>query len=144
MEAAFNNEIKSKKGHTSCFEIVTFKSVSVVDGNKLNSIVKLDPQHPIFVGHFPGNPILPGVILIEMLKDIVERSLGTDLMLCSASSIKFLYLIDPRQENVFSADVLTKPAGNAMVVDAIFHWGTHICFKFSGEFIALSQMNNGK
>ena len=36
------------------------------DGSVL-SIVKLNPQCSVYEGHFPGNPVVPGVILCEIM-----------------------------------------------------------------------------
>jgi 3-hydroxymyristoyl/3-hydroxydecanoyl-(acyl carrier protein) dehydratase len=33
-------------------------------------------DHPAFVGHFPGHPVLPGVVLLAQVLAGVERCLG--------------------------------------------------------------------
>ena len=36
-------------------------------GQRIHAQTWFDPNDPIFAGHFPGNPIVPGVILTEAL-----------------------------------------------------------------------------
>jgi len=36
------------------------------DAGILNSRIALNKDHPVFEGHFPGNPILPGVCTVKM------------------------------------------------------------------------------
>lgn len=57
--------------------------------------VKLDATHEIFEGHFPGQPILPGVCLLEMVKEILITIRNKPLQLKSAATIKYLKLVDP-------------------------------------------------
>ena len=40
--------------------------VTAFDGTTIEAETVADPDWPLFAGHFPGRPILPGVILIEM------------------------------------------------------------------------------
>ena len=46
------------------------KDVKDVIGGKVLGHYYTNPEHPIFAGHFPGNPILPGVIQIEMMAQV--------------------------------------------------------------------------
>ncbi len=36
----------------------------------------IDPDHPSLPGHFPGRPIVPGVVLLERVLEAIEREHG--------------------------------------------------------------------
>ena len=46
------------------------------DHNKLITRIKLNKDHDIYNGHFPNNPITPGVIIIQIIKEILEEKVG--------------------------------------------------------------------
>jgi len=52
-------------------------------------------DHPAFAGHFPDNPILPGVVLLDAALHELERACGLDLTACRLASAKFLSLVRP-------------------------------------------------
>jgi 3-hydroxymyristoyl/3-hydroxydecanoyl-(acyl carrier protein) dehydratase len=33
-------------------------------------------DHPVFAGHFPGHPIVPGVLLLDWAQSVIEAQLG--------------------------------------------------------------------
>ncbi len=51
--------------------------------------------HAAFAGHFPGNPILPGVVLLDAVLNGLEHACGLDLRACRLASAKFLGLVRP-------------------------------------------------
>lgn len=57
--------------------------------------VRLNPDHEIFEGHFPGNPVTPGACMIQMVKELTEGILGYKLRMKQASNVKFMALINP-------------------------------------------------
>lgn len=57
--------------------------------------VQLDKDHEIFKGHFPGNPVMPGVCMIQIIKELTEEATGKDLFLSVATNIKFMAIINP-------------------------------------------------
>jgi len=57
--------------------------------------VTTEPQSPWFSGHFPGDPVLPGIAQLKMVADIVARALAQDLVLVELTRIKFKKLIRP-------------------------------------------------
>ena len=38
-----------------------------------------DDDHPVFPGHFPGRPIVPGVMLLDRVQRIIESKTGISL-----------------------------------------------------------------
>jgi 3-hydroxyacyl-[acyl-carrier-protein] dehydratase len=67
-------------------------------------------DHPAFVGHFPGTPILPGVVLLDLALQIIADSSGIALDLCEISSVKFLSPARPGDELLIQHSVTANGA----------------------------------
>ena len=72
--------------------------------------VRLFPDHVVYKGHFPGYPVTPGVIFIQMIHELIEHSLGKAIRLVEISNCKFLKIVNPEKESslVITADVALK------------------------------------
>lgn len=57
--------------------------------------VKIPHDHPCFPGHFPGQPILPGVLLLERVMAFAQASLVQPLERCTLYNVKFLASVVP-------------------------------------------------
>jgi 3-hydroxymyristoyl/3-hydroxydecanoyl-(acyl carrier protein) dehydratase len=53
------------------------------------------PDHPAFAGHFPGRPILPGVVLLDAALQRLEADGHIDLANCRVNSVKFQGIVEP-------------------------------------------------
>ena len=52
-------------------------------------------DHPAFAGHFPGTPIVPGVLLLAEALHAIGLQMGADLSVCHINSVKFLSPVRP-------------------------------------------------
>jgi len=53
------------------------------------------PDHPASQGHFPGNPIIPGAVLLSETLKAIEAGLGASLVPFQIRSAKFLHPTRP-------------------------------------------------
>ena len=105
------------------------------DGSKFTVIIELNPSHKIFNGHFPGNPILPGVCVVQILKEILMYQSDNKLILNYASSIKYLSYINPVVNSIINIDVELKEAGDGNIFCiAILYFESVVFCRFKGEF----------
>ena len=54
----------------------------------------VDPTHPSLPGHFPGDPIVPGVVLLDRVVDAIEAAHGP-LRRLRLPQVKFLQPLRP-------------------------------------------------
>ena len=59
--------------------------------------IKMDASHFIYQAHFPGEPITPGVCIIQIAKELLELHLNQPLQICTVKNVKFLHVISPAE-----------------------------------------------
>ena len=96
----------------------------------------INSNHKIFEGHFPGQPVVPGVCQMQMIKEIIEEVIGKETNLVKASDLKFLAVINPRENNLVHASIKlnTEESGAINVTASIFK-DELVHFKIKGTFI---------
>jgi len=57
--------------------------------------VKLNPDHAIYKSHFPGQPVLPGVCMLQIIKECAQRLIDKKLQYTQILQCKFLRFVDP-------------------------------------------------
>jgi 3-hydroxyacyl-[acyl-carrier-protein] dehydratase len=65
------------------------------ENNEFVTSVRFNKDHQIYKAHFPGNPITPGVCIIQILKDIGCIRFSKTLVFDQISNLKFLNVINP-------------------------------------------------
>lgn len=63
---------------------------------------RLPGQHPAAQGHFPGNPIIPGAVLLSETVRLIEADLGRSLAPYRIRRAKFPHFARPGDELVIA------------------------------------------
>ncbi len=74
------------------------------EGKKNITQIEINKKHAIYNGHFPGRPVTPGVILMQLFKEEVERNCGCTLEFKKGSNIKFMAVVDPNKDAVLNLE----------------------------------------
>ena len=77
----------------------------LVDGDAgLHTVLRLNASHPVYAAHFPGHPITPGVCLLKMVGELMERLTGRRLSLAQIANLKFVLPVVPEHDPVVTVD----------------------------------------
>ena len=97
--------------------------------------LKLNPGHAVYVGHFPGNPVVPGACQVQLIKELVSDFISGDLILEKSDNIKFMGMIDPAIVQLLTVDVdIWQKDNTRFEVSANILSGDKIFMKFKGRF----------
>ncbi len=66
-----------------------------ISDTKYNVTILVNEKHDVFKGHFPGNPIMPGVCMIQIIKELTEKFTQSSLLIQTLTNVKFMALINP-------------------------------------------------
>lgn len=74
----------------------------IVECNESEFTIRFDASHPIFTGHFPGHPIVPGACLVQIAEELLAAHLGQKVRFTSVRNLKFRQPITPDKEVTFT------------------------------------------
>jgi 3-hydroxyacyl-[acyl-carrier-protein] dehydratase len=96
----------------------------------------INARHKIFEGHFPNQPVVPGVCMMQMIKEILEQVIGKKTNLVQATDMKFLAVINPLENNLIHASIkyAAEESGAVNIVASLFK-DELVHFKFKGQFV---------
>lgn len=103
------------------------------DGD-LTARIRIDPGHEIFKGHFPGKPVMPGVCMIQIVKELTERALEKELFLSVASNVKFMAIINPETDPELVLELTISGEDDLIKVRNTTSFGDTVALKLSATF----------
>ncbi len=116
------------------YSIINFEQ----DAHNVTVLVKLHKEHEVFKGHFPGNPVMPGVCMIQMIKELTEQATGKELFLSVASNIKFMAIINPEQNDTIRLTLAISEEEELIKVKNTVSFEDTLALKLSASFKILS------
>jgi len=118
--------------------LYVLRRLPATDDKQLNVQIEINENHEVFKGHFPEMPILPGVYLIQIIKDSLNTFLPDSYQLKSAGTVKYLKPVQPEKNNRLKMEITFGQISDDLTVSASsFMEDDTVHFKFKGEFIKL-------
>ncbi|NCC09477.1 MAG: hydroxymyristoyl-ACP dehydratase [Bacteroidia bacterium] len=72
--------------------------------------LRLNPKHRLYEGHFPEVPVLPGVCMLQLIKESSEAILDCPLTYATIKSCKFLAMINPTETTDLDLQIKLTPS----------------------------------
>jgi 3-hydroxymyristoyl/3-hydroxydecanoyl-(acyl carrier protein) dehydratase len=69
--------------------------ISIAEASVITAQFIVKSGSPWFEGHFPDNPIVPGIAQMNMIFDLMQRTMGPGLKLEGFKRVRFKQLIRP-------------------------------------------------
>ena len=88
----------------------TLTHIKATTQNAWSVTLKLNPQHVLYEGHFPGYPIVPGVCMLQLIKECVEKIKGKTLQYAQIASCKFLAALNPIETPTLVLELTFNPS----------------------------------
>jgi len=114
------NEVKNFLPHRYPFLLID-KVIDIEIGKTLTAIKNVSFNEPQFTGHFPSQPIMPGVLIIEALaqatgilafkSEVGKPQEGQIYMLVGVDNARFKRMVEPGDQLQLQVEVLTVKRG---------------------------------
>jgi len=78
------------------------------NGSGIDATINLNPDHEVYKGHFPEQPVVPGVIQLQIVKELLEEVLQAKLLMNNIIQVKYLIPITPNENPTLDFSITNK------------------------------------
>lgn len=103
---------------------------------QVDAQIKLNAQHTIFQGHFPDNPVTPGVCMLQICKELTETATNKSLKISSCKNVKFTALINPFTDPELQINLAIKSESSSYKISGTAYFGDTLAIKISALLTA--------
>ena len=96
--------------------------------------IEINKDHPIFEGHFPDNPVMPGVCMMQIIKEITEDIVGTKLFMEKCSNVKFMAVINPRINSILNLEIKIFEENSKVIVKNTTNFEDTLALKLTAQY----------
>ena len=116
-------------------DFYTIISLENTAGSKYKAVILINENHEVFKGHFPGNPIMPGVCMMQIIKELTEKITESTLFMQLLSNVKFMALINPFETPKLLLELdVTTTEDNLVKVKNVSYFDETIALKLSSVY----------
>ena len=112
------------------------KSAELLHEGALRFYISILPNHSVFKGHFPGFPVVPGVMMIQTIRDVLRNYFNQKITLKTARDIKFVSLITPTDSEDLQIDIEFRRNSEELIATTTIKSGTKLCMKMDSTYVA--------
>lgn len=104
------------------------------DQGLLTVEIDINKDHEIFKGHFPDNPVMPGVCMMQIIKEITEDTVGSKLFMEKCFNVKFMALINPEINNTLNIELNIIQENGMVKIKNITKFKDTVALKLSAQY----------
>ena len=115
-------------------DFYTILSFETTPDNTAKALLRLNKDHPVFAGHFPGQPVTPGVCMMQIIKELGEKWANMPLQLQTARNVKFMGVINPFETSDIDIALQFEQVDEGLSIKSTTSFAETTALKFSGIF----------
>lgn len=113
----------------------TIENVSKQEDGTVRFVATLNADCQVYEGHFPGEPVSPGVCNIQMIKECAEQVAGKPLLLNNLQQCRLTTLVTPIRHPQVEITVLLEEKGETYKLKATIGQGEKSYLDLKAELI---------
>jgi len=96
--------------------------------------IELNPGHIVYSGHFPGHPVTPAVIQMQIVHELLEKHYCRNFKLMTMAQCKFLKILNPEEVSQIVVHIELNMIDEQVNIKAWGENGTGVFFKLNSTY----------